>query len=282
MKLLKCAILVLLLTLICCLPSSEAADLDPDAEYQITRWEWNPDSNRLELDVSDLSGNLVRTYRLPPNFDRTSFYVKAIQGRTQFNVPDGGWQIDCDPSKVQGISKRTGKKVGANPDGGVRFFAGDTVFFKTSTGMSIVYLNEAKRLKSTGKDDRPIINPMPLIDGARYRVTKCAWDSINEKFLFEIRDKKNKPYKFQSDPKNMHMGDNYKKDNSVIIKGIPAGTQFTIPEGWYIDCYEKTSKSLQGVGEPLYRGGGIRYREGDTVLFTKSKSEMTIRQLYVP
>lgn len=232
--------------------------------YTISRWEWNPSGDCLELDVSTKDGKLIHTYAIPPQFedDRTFFFVKAIHGNTSFTVPDN-WVIHCDPAYAKGD--------GEKDDRAIIFSGGDNVKFTRSTGMSIYHTDGNNALKPADTIRRPEFKPAPKNKRAKHQITKCTWNRETQKFIL-YADGKKKAEK--------ELGNEDGIDNAVQVK-LDAWTQFTIPYGWYIDCNRKHTELLNGMKGETLTGGGIRYREGDTVLFTKNTG-MTIRQMYEP
>ncbi|MBQ7665680.1 MAG: hypothetical protein IJS42_03090 [Synergistaceae bacterium] len=253
---------VTLMLLIFSCTSAFAAD-----NYTISRWEWNPSSDCLELDVSTKDGKIIHTYAIPPQFedDRSFFFVKAIHGNTSFTVPDN-WVIHCDPAYAKGD--------GENDNGAIIFSGGDDVKFIRSTGMSIYYTDENNPLEPADIIRKPQFKPAPKDRRAKHQITKCEWNRETQRFILDV-DGKNKV--------SVELGNEDGRDNAVHVNKISKWTQFTIPYGWFIDCNRKHTELIDGKkGETLTgTGGGIRYREGDTILFTKDTG-MTIRQMYEP
>ena len=251
------AVTVMILVLSCV--SAFAADT-----FRISRWEWNPNNDCLEIDVSSTKGELIHTYAIPPQFedDRTFFFVKAIQGNTTFTVPEN-WVIHCDPAFAKGD--------GEKDNGAIIFSGGDEVKFTRSTGMSIYYTDSEKPLEPSDSILRPSFNPAPKDKRAKHHVTKCTWNRETQRFIIDVDGKTKASAKLGNE-------DGY--DNAVQVK-LNAWTQFTIPYGWFIDCNRKHTELLYGQKGETLTGGGIRYREGDTILFTKDTG-MTIRQMYEP
>ena len=189
--------------------------------------------------------------------------MKAIHGSTSFTVPDN-WVIHCDPAYAKGD--------GEKDNGAIIFSGGDSVKFTRSTGMSIYYTDEENTLEPADIVRRPEFKSAPKDKRAKHQITKCTWNRDTQKFILDV-DGKTKL--------NVKLGNEDGRDNAIQFNNIDAMTQFTIPYGWFIDCNRKHTELVDGKKGETLTGGAIRYREGDTVLFT-NKTGMTIRQMYEP
>ncbi|MBQ7197277.1 MAG: hypothetical protein IJS40_07690, partial [Synergistaceae bacterium] len=239
-------------------------------QYTITRWEYNPQMDTLDIDVNfKKDGKLFHTYHIAPLYegDSTAFFVKSLPAFTLFTIPDKisdaeEWVIHCDPAFAESVDGSGYKNGGA-----IIFGDGESVYFNRATGMTIYYKYDLEPFFLDDDAKRPVFANMK----SKKTVTKCEWDADTHKFVFEVNGKR---------IKTAELDDTSGQDNYVNVNFDPQ-TQFTIPYGWFIDCDKGAIKEISGKGESLNNGGGWRYYEGATILFNH-KSGSTIRQLYRP
>ena len=222
--------------------------------YQVTRWKWNPATARLEIDFTKTTGDYKRTFHIPMMYgDRSDiFFVKGVYRSSQLTVPKD-WRIDCNPSHVDGI----GCKGNDNGAKGVFFSPGDTIFIRRGTDLTIRYLNKEDMLPFY-KDRKEITFPAMKKD--KRAVREFSQNQLNQ-IEAQLKEASGK------------VNDNCKQVN------VQKNTQFSLPAGWFIDTDPPAVEVLRGEGELCF--GGIRFREGDTVLF-KHNTKMTLRQMYNP
>ena len=230
--------------------------------YKVTRWEWNPDTARLEIDFTKQDENYVRTFHIPMMYGDGSdiFFVKGIYGRSEITVPKN-WRIDCTRSHVEPIDCE-GED---NGDGGVYFSPGDKIFVKRGTDLTIRYLDKENMLDFSAETKSVTFPPLPLVKGAKRELDHKVLEDAEAKLKANADSGKE--------------ADATRNIDNCVVKSVSKGTQFSIPEGWFIDTDPPAVKTLRGKGELCF--GGIRFREGDTVLF-KHKTQITLRKMYQP
>ena len=259
-----------LITLFSVLFCGVSVGAEQRVQYTITRWEYNPQMDTLDIDVNfKKDGKLFHTYHIAPLYegDSTAFFVKSLPAFTLFTIPDKisdaeEWVIHCDPAFAESVDGSGYKNGGA-----IIFGDGESVYFNRATGMTIYYKYDLEPFFPDDDAKRPVFANMK----SKKTVTKCEWDADTHKFVFEVNGKR---------IKTAELDDTSGQDNYVNVNFDPQ-TQFTIPYGWFIDCDKGAIKEISGKGESLNNGGGWRYYEGATILFNH-KSGSTIRQLYRP